>query len=60
MFGTNPNVGLLNPLAGKPVAQKNIGGNTMMVGAKTMGLGQGVGVQPITQKDLNRKNSRMN
>ena len=39
MFGTNPNVGLLNPLAGKPVAQKNMGGNTMMVGAKTMGLG---------------------
>ena len=66
MFGTNPNVGLLNPLAGKPqMMGKSMAGNTMNVGGmgiggKPLGLGQGVGVQPVTQKDLNRKNSRIN
>lgn len=43
MFGTNPNVGLLNPLAGKPQTGK-VGVNTMSmggmaIGAKAMGVG---------------------
>jgi hypothetical protein len=56
MFGTNPNVGVLNPLAGKPGAGKANGMPPMMmggmgIGGKGMGMGiggNGIGVQPIT------------
>ena len=58
MFGTNPNVGVINPLGAKPQTGKQ----TMVVGGnKALGLGMGInGSQPTTlpTKD-GRKNSRM-
>ena len=38
MFGTNPNVGVLNPLAGKPQTTGKIMNNQM-----GMGMGMGIG-----------------
>ena len=38
MFGTNPNVGIINPLAGKPQTGKQ----TMMIGGKG-GMQGGIG-----------------
>ena len=66
MFGTNPNVGIINPLAGKPQTGKQ----TMIVGAKGMqggigGMGMGIsgstpgGALNNIQKDVGRKNSRL-
>lgn len=73
MFGTNPNVGVLNPLAGKPQTGKQ-GTQMMMVGGNKPGMGMGIGGTgiggvtgamntggvPVNQKDINRKNSRIN
>ena len=45
MFGTNPNVGVLNPLAGKPQTGKNmtqsIKGGPVMPGIGVGGVGVG-------------------
>jgi len=38
MFGTNPNVGIINPLGGKPQT-----GKQTIVGAKGMGMAGGIG-----------------
>ena len=57
MFGTNPNVGVINPLAAKPQT-----GKTMVVGGtKGMGIGgMGMGIGGNAVKaDPNRKNSRL-
>ena len=62
MFGTNPNVGFINPLSQKPQTGKQtiVGGNKgmgMAMGIGGMGIG---GAQPsaLPTKD-GRKNSRM-
>lgn len=60
MFGTNPNIGFINPLAGKPQTGKH---TIVGAGNKAMqGMGMGIsGSTPnnmLGQKD-GRKNSRM-
>ncbi len=62
MFGTNPNVGVINPLGTKPQTGKQtmiVGGNKGMPGMG-MGIGMGItgGQAGIPSKD-GRKNSRM-
>ena len=69
MFGTNPNVGVMNPLQmGKPQTGKGQTMPGMGIGGKGMGMGIG-GTQVVAgaaaagsanQKELNRKNSRIN
>lgn len=56
MFGTNPNVGVINPL-GKPQTGKQ----TMVVGGAKPGMGMGIGISGNNMGAIKdgRKQSRM-